>query len=160
MKKFLVIIFILSVFFNYSAVFAVEQSDNTEIEVPKWEDYVPKKYQNPRDFPYKGRNIAELSVGITCTLFLFTIPIGVPMIVHATTKMKNSGWYRRKMIFEDGLIEAEKISDLKERQRYYDRLLFKCGMQKKINNEDKFVKFKFKKQAVEEDENYSSDTEL
>ncbi len=45
-------------------------------------------------------------------------------------------------------------------ERYYDRLLFKCRMRKKINNEDKFVKFKFKKQAVEEDENYSSDTGL
>ena len=61
---------------------------------------VPEKYQNPRTFPNRGKNIAELSVGIVLTDLLITAPVGIPMIVHATTKMKNQSWYEKKQICE------------------------------------------------------------
>ena len=59
---------------------------------------------------------------------LLTAPIGIPMICHATTKIKNQGWYEKKIIFENGLKEAEHISNPAEKQAYYKKLLKKCKM--------------------------------
>ena len=53
-----------------SAPMAMAITDTTspsDVKAPVWEEYVPKKYQNPRSFPSKGKNIAELSVGIVLT---------------------------------------------------------------------------------------------
>lgn len=121
-----------------SAPMAMAITDTTspsDVKAPVWEEYVPKKYQNPRSFPSKGKNIAELSVGIVLTDLLITAPVGIPMVCHATTKMKNQGWYEKKAIFENGLKEAENISDPAEKQAYYDNLLKKCKMtEKNIKN--------------------------
>lgn len=117
-----------------SAPMAMAITDTTspsDVKAPVWEEYVPKKYQNPRSFPSKGKNIAELSVGIVLTDLLITAPVGIPMVCHATTKMKNQGWYEKKAIFENGLKEAENISDPAEKQAYYDNLLKKCKMTEK-----------------------------
>ena len=38
------------------------QAENTD--APKWNEYVPEKYQNPRTDFSKGKSIAELSAGI------------------------------------------------------------------------------------------------
>ena len=59
---------------------------------------------------------------------LITAPVGIPMVCHATTKMKNQGWYEKKAIFEKGLQEAETISNPNEKQAYYDKLLKQCKM--------------------------------
>ena len=121
-----------------SAPMAMAITDTTspsDVKAPVWEEYVPKKYQNPRSFPSKGKNIAELSVGIVLTDLLITAPVGIPMVCHASTKMKNQGWYEKKAIFENGLKEAENISDPAEKQAYYDNLLKKCKMtEKNIKN--------------------------
>lgn len=117
-----------------SAPMAMAITDTTspsDVKAPVWEEYVPKKYQNPRSFPRKGKNIAELSVGIVLTDLLITAPVGIPMVCHATTKMKNQGWYEKKAIYENGLKEAENISDPAEKQAYYDNLLKKCKMTEK-----------------------------
>lgn len=99
---------------------------------PKWEDYVPLKYQNPRPFPKKGKNIGELVTGIVLTDLLITAPVGIPMIVHSSTKMKNQSWYERKQIFEKGLDEAENVTNPVERQEYYTNLLQTCKMTEKM----------------------------
>ena len=107
---------------------AIEGNVTNDVKAPVWEEYVPTKYQNPKTFPNRGKNIAELSVGIVLTDLLITSPIGIPMVCHATTKMKNQGWYEKKIKFEKGLQDAENISNPAEKQAYYNNLLRECRM--------------------------------
>ena len=107
---------------------AVAVETSKTVKAPVWEEYVPEKYQNPRSFPNKGKNISELAVGVVLTDLLLTAPIGIPMICHATTKMKNESWYKKKIIFDAGLKEAEKIQDPVKKQEYYVNLLKKCKL--------------------------------
>ncbi len=135
-KKIISSSIIFSLFFAPMTFAAEEQENNADInaeinngisvQAPKWEEYVPAKYRNPRDDFSRGNAIAELSVGILLTDLLLTAPIGVPMICHSTTKLKNLGYADKKIIFEEGLIEAEKITDPREKQIYYKKLLKKC----------------------------------
>ncbi len=122
------LVFCLALNFITPSVFAGELTEKEMPKPPVWEEYVPYKYQNPRAFPKRGKHIAELSAGIFLTDLLITAPIGIPMICHATTKLKNQGWYERKQKFEKGLIEAEKISNPKEREEYYKKLLKECKL--------------------------------
>ncbi len=111
----------------------VENIDENAVIAPVWEDYVPKKYQEPREFPNKGKNIAEMTVGVVLTDLIITSPIGIPMICHSATKMKNHTWYNRKIRFEQGLAQAEKIQNPIEKQQFYNNLLKDCGMVKQNN---------------------------
>lgn len=130
MKKQIISLLIISTFV-FSPIAIADINTSNDVKAPVWEEYVPKKYQNPRQFPSKGKNIAELSVGIVLTDLLITAPVGIPMICHSTTKMKNQGWYEKKLVFESGLKEAETITNPKEKQEYYDNLLKKCKMTEK-----------------------------
>lgn len=127
MKKYFVAFLTMALLGGAPAVLA-ENLTSTDVKAPVWEEYVPEKYQNPRQFPNRGKNIAELSVGIVLTDLLVTAPVGIPMVCHSTTKLKNQGWYEKKLIFENGLKEAETISDPAQKQAYYDNLLKKCRM--------------------------------
>lgn len=98
----------------------------TAVEAPRWEDYVPAKYQNPRDDFRRGSAIAEMVVGIVLTDLLITAPIGIPLICHSTTKLKNISYSEKKEFFEEGLKLAETIKDNEEKQKYYKKLLKKC----------------------------------
>ncbi len=130
MKKQIASLLIVSILAFSQAAIAENITDN-DVKAPVWEEYVPKKYQNPRQFPSRGKNIAELTVGIVLTDLLITAPVGIPMICHSTTKMKNQGWYEKKLIFENGLKEAETISNPEQKQLYYDKLLKQCKMTNK-----------------------------
>lgn len=133
--------------FNFLAPFAVALEEEMP-KAPVWEEYVPFKYQNPRPFPKRGKHIAELSTGIFLTDLLITAPIGIPMIYHATTKLKNQGWYERKQKFEKGLIEAEKISNPKEKEAYYAKLLKECKLTEEKRQEQlKRMEKRAKKEA-------------
>ena len=110
-------------------IITAEQTSSTGVQAPKWEDYVPEKYQNPRQFR-KGKSIAELSTGILLTELIVTAPIGIPMIVHSTTKLKNQGYYEKKVKFEEGLENGAKIENPKEQQQYYSNLLKECKLLK------------------------------
>ena len=125
MKK-VISLLLLSFFILTPAMAMNEISSAQQVEAPKWEEYVPEKYQNPRTFPNRGKNIAELAVGVVLTDLLITAPVGIPMIVHATTKMKNQSWYEKKQIYDAGLIEAEKITDAQEKKEYYNQLKKRC----------------------------------
>lgn len=125
------------------SVFAAEGKESSQktVSTPVWNDYVPTKYENPRQFT-RGKSIAELSVGIFLTDLIITCPIGIPMIVHSTTKLKNQGYYEKKIKFEEGLQEAEKIKDPVEKQKYYDKLIKDCKLStkyrdKKLNKQKK-----------------------
>lgn len=146
MKKQIAKLLIISIL-AFSPAAIAESVTSNDIKAPVWEEYVPEKYQNPRQFPNRGKNIAELTVGIVLTDLLITAPIGIPMVCHSTTKMKNQGWYEKKLIFEQGLKEAETISNPEQKQAYYDKLLKQCRMtnkkhekqMKKIQKEQKKV---------------------
>lgn len=146
MKKQIANLLIISIL-AFSPAAIAENVTSNDIKAPVWEEYVPEKYQNPRQFPNRGKNIAELTVGIVLTDLLITAPIGIPMVCHSTTKMKNQGWYEKKLIFEQGLKEAETISNPEQKQAYYDNLLKQCRMtnkkhekqMKKIQKEQKKV---------------------
>ena len=97
-------------------------------DAPKWIEYVPDKYQNPRTDFKKGPAIAELTAGIILTDLLITSPIGIPMVCHSTTKLKNIGWADKKVKFFNGLEEASKITDDAERAEYYKQLRTKCRL--------------------------------
>ena len=141
MKKTILSILTLSIIVSNVPVFAMS---NTEAEnagvvdsrvqpeqpadAPKWVEYVPEKYQNPRTDFKKGTAIAELTTGIILTDLLLTSPIGIPMICHSTTKLKNIGWADKKEKFFSGLEEANKITNNEERAEYYKKLRAKCKM--------------------------------
>lgn len=97
-------------------------------DAPKWVEYVPEKYQNPRTDFKKGPAIAELSAGIILTDLILTSPIGIPMICHSTTKLKNIGWADKKVKFFNGLEEANKITNDAERAEYYKKLRYQCKL--------------------------------
>lgn len=128
MKKFIALLLLMTFVGVNSQVLAVSSKANTEVKAPVWEEYVPEKYQNPRSFPNKGKNIAELTVGIVLTDLLITAPIGIPMICHSTTKMKNQSWFLKRQKFEAGLEQASTISDPAEKQAYYTKLKKECGL--------------------------------
>ena len=83
---------------NEATILAKETADTATVNVPKWEDYVPEAYQNPRSDFNKGKSIAELSAGIVLTDLLITAPIGIPMMVHGTTKLKNISYSKKKVL--------------------------------------------------------------
>ncbi len=127
MKKQLASFIMLAMLLPNLSVFAETSDNTTEVVAPKWEDYIPTKYQNPRQFS-RGKTIGELATGIVLTELLITAPIGIPMVVHSTTKMKNINYYNKKIKFESGLAEAEKIQNLKDKELYYKKLLKSCNM--------------------------------
>ena len=128
MKKYLLLLILCAFVSTTPMAIAIEGNVTNDVKAPVWEEYVPTKYQNPKTFPNRGKNIAELSVGIVLTDLLITSPIGIPMVCHATTKMKNQGWYEKKIKCEKGLQDAENISNPAEKQAYYNNLLRECRM--------------------------------
>lgn len=155
MKK-IILIYIITIIISAPAVISIEA--NQPPKVPKWEEYVPQKYQNPRTDFSKGNAIAELSVGILLTDLLITAPIGVPMICHSSTKLKNIGYAEKKEKFYSGLEEAEKITDPKEKQIYYEKLLKNCKFtekkrQKQLKKLDKLEKKKNKQTDISNTQN-------
>ena len=141
MKKFLSILLTLLIISANVPVLAmsVEESEaaglrdmrvqpDVPADAPKWIEYVPTKYHNPRIDFKKGTAITELVGGIVLTDLLFTAPIGIPMICHSTTKLKNIGWADKKDKFFVGLEEANNITNAEERSVHYDKLRKKCKM--------------------------------
>ena len=141
MKKFFASILCFSFMLMSLPAFAlsVEESEHLRdmrvqpsepANAPLWTDYVPAKYENPRTDFKRGSAIAELVGGIILTDLLFTAPIGIPMICHSTTKLKNIGYTDKKTKYFDGLEEAKNIPTA-EQDEYYSKLLKKCKMKKK-----------------------------
>ena len=144
MRKLLTILLAILIFSVNAPAFAmsVEESEAEGLrdmrvqpiepaDAPKWVEYVPTKYHNTRTDFKKGTAIAELASGIVLTDLLLTAPIGIPMICHSTTKLKNIGWADKKNKYFEGLEEAKNINNFNERQEHYDKLLKKCKMTEK-----------------------------
>lgn len=133
MKKIITFTALFAFIFAQTSAFALQSTDvsNTEnMVIPKWEDYVPKKYQNPRTDFTKKSGTTELIWGIVLTDLLVTAPIGIPMICHGTTKCHHVSYLEKKEKFENGLAYAETIKSPQERQEYYNKLIKECGLKK------------------------------
>lgn len=144
MKKFLSLLLILGLFSVNLEVFAIEKiSEETKVvsekateqttlkvhdDAPVWAEYVAPKYRNPRsDFSKKGA-ISELAVGVLLTELIITAPIGIPMVVHGTTKVKMVSYNNRKKIFDEEIAKARLIQDDKERAAAYKKILKRCHL--------------------------------
>ena len=102
------------------------EKQEKEIVEPKWEDYVPKKYLSPRYDFRRGSSVVELVSGIVLTDLIFTAPIGIPMIYHSSTKLKNLSYAKKKIIFDEGIRVGSSIKDPQEKYNHYRKLLKKC----------------------------------
>lgn len=136
MKKFITLI-LLSVFLFPQVVGFAEENSVTETDIPvapKWEDYVAPKYQNPRtDFSKKG-SISELVTGIVLTELIITAPIGIPMTIHGTTKVKMVSYANRKRIFDEEIQKANEIEDSAQREEAYRKILKQCHLKESTKN--------------------------
>lgn len=148
MKK-IIVIFIMFCF--SSIIFPVYAVDENNVTAPKWEDYVPEKYQNPRADFTRGSAIAEIAVGSELTALIITSPIGIPMLCHGVTKFKHVSYRDKKAKFEAGLKEAEKIENPADRQAYYEKLLKKCKFTEE--QKQKLAKKRAKEAKKKEKEN-------
>lgn len=123
-------------------------AETVVVEAPKWEDYVPEKYHNPRTDYSRGGAIAMIAVGVELTAMIITSPIGIPMICNGSTRFKHFSYNGRKAKFEKGLKEAEKIQDPIKKQEYYKKLLKQCKL--KEENKEKILKKRAKEKAKTE----------
>ena len=105
-----------------------ETSITVHDDAPVWADYVAPKYRNPRHDFSRGGAIAEVAVGGVLTALILPAPIGVPMIVHGSTKIKMVSYNNRKQIFDKKIAEAQLIEDDAERQAAYRATLKKCNL--------------------------------
>lgn len=140
MKKLLSLIFGLTFLFINIPAFALSEADSVGLRdmrvqpdepanAPRWTDYVPAKYQNPRTDFGRGKARGELITGIVLTDLIITCPIGIPMICHATTKLKNLSYADKKVKFFDGLEEAKNMSP-EEQEKFYQNLIKECNLKK------------------------------
>ena len=91
---------------------------------PRWTDYVPPKYQNPRtDYSKKGA-ITEIVIGS------LVLPFTIPLIVNGSTKLKNISYAEKKKIFFNGLQQAQTMTP-EQQQQYYPQLLRQAELVKK-----------------------------
>ncbi len=91
---------------------------------PRWTDYVPQKYQNPRTDYSKKTAITQIVVGT------LAIPFTIPFLCMGTTKLKNISYAEKKQMFFNGLNQAAMMTP-QQQQQYYPQLLQQCGLTKK-----------------------------
>lgn len=140
MKKIIAILSFMTILLNIAPVFALSEAESEHLRdmrvqpkepknAPRWEDYVPAKYENPRTDFRKAPAVTELTFGIILTDLIVTSPIGVPMICHSSTKLKNISYSKKKTKFFDGIEEAKTLP-LEEQEQFYKKLLKKCKFKK------------------------------
>ncbi len=136
MKK-LISLFLLTSFLSINISFAEDTlSSETSVntpptihdDAPVWADYVAPKYRNPRNDFSKAASITELSIGGVLTALVLTAPIGIPMVIHGTTKVKMVSYNNRKQIFDEKIAEAQLIENDAERQAAYKAALKRCHL--------------------------------
>ena len=141
MKKIIALLLAINFLALNLPAFALSEEDSEHLRdmriqpsepanAPLWTDYAPEKYENPRTDFRKGSAITELTFGIILTDLLITAPIGIPMICHSSTKLKNISYSRKKAKYFDGLEESKNVPEA-EQEEYYRQLLKKCKMKKK-----------------------------
>ena len=141
MRKLVVLLLLVVVSLTSAPAFALSEIESEHLRdmrvqpkepanAPSWVDYVPAKYENPRTDFNKKPAVTELIFGIVLTDLIITSPIGIPMICHSTTKLKNISYSNKKEKFFEGIEEAKKLSP-EEQEVHYKKLLKKCKFKKK-----------------------------
>ncbi|MBO6087857.1 hypothetical protein J6P92_05885 [bacterium] len=173
MKKFITLILLISMFVVNSSVYAIDDLDfensapipserkikeqQEELVVhddaPIWAEYVAPKYRNPRSDFKKGSSIAELVVGVILTDLILTAPIGIPMTIHGTTKVKMVSYNNRKNIFDEEIAKAKLIQDDTERAAAYQKILKQCHLKESTRQHYAKKEAKAKKKAAKKAKN-------
>lgn len=128
MKKFLVLFLAIGVMQINMLAFALYDNYTVADDAPKWEEYVAPKYRNPRTDFTKGGAITETALGGILTSLIITAPIGIPMVVHGTTRIKMVSYANRKNIFDNEIAKARLIQDDSLRAETYGKILKKCHL--------------------------------
>ena len=139
MKKKIALLLLLSMSLFSAPVFAKDSATDGERDMrvqaeipanaPRWTDYVPEKYQNPRTDFTKKSGTKELIWGVVLTDLIVTAPVGIPMMCHGTTKLKNVSYAKKKNMFFSGLEQAAQMSE-EEQVKYYPQLIKQCRLKK------------------------------
>ena len=130
MKKNLILLLAISIFSLNNVVFATEAltSDVVHDDAPKWEEYVAPKYRNPHATCEKDPAVKQLVWGVVLTELIITCPIGIPMTISGTKKVKMLSYENRKKIFDEEISKAQLIQDDAQRKAEYKRILSKCHL--------------------------------
>lgn len=139
MKKLLILLLVFGILnTNFTVIASENLHKNPAIErqqtgiiyddAPKWEEYVAPKYRNPRTDFSRAASITELAIGGLLTSLILTAPIGIPMVIHGTTKVKMVSYANRKRIFDEEIAKAKLIEDQEERAEAYKKILKRCNL--------------------------------
>ena len=139
MKKLLILLLVFGILnANFTVIASENLQKNPAIErqqtgiiyddAPKWEEYVAPKYRNPRTDFSRAASITELAIGGLLTSLILTAPIGIPMVIHGTTKVKMVSYANRKRIFDEEIAKAKLIEDQEERAEAYKKILKRCNL--------------------------------
>ena len=108
----------------YAEMYDSRTQEGYPANAPRWADYVPPKYQNPRTDYSKGGAVTEIIVGC------LAIPFTIPLITHGSKKLKNISYAEKKRIFFNGL-EQSKTMTPAQQQQFYPQLLKQADLLKK-----------------------------
>lgn len=139
MKKLLILLLVFGILnANFTVIASENLQKNPAIErqqtgiiyddAPKWEEYVAPKYRNPRTDFSRAASITELAIGGLLTSLILTAPIGIPMVIHGTTKVKMVSYANRKRIFDEEIAKAKSIENPEERAEAYKKILKRCNL--------------------------------
>ena len=139
MKKLLILLLVFGILnANFTVIASENLQKNPAIErqqtgiiyddAPKWEEYVAPKYRNPRTDFSRAASITELAIGGLLTSLILTAPIGIPMVIHGTTKVKMVSYANRKRILDEEIAKAKLIEDQEERAEAYKKILKRCNL--------------------------------
>ncbi len=139
MKKLLILLLVFGILnANFTVIASENLQKNPAIErqqtgiiyddAPKWEEYVAPKYRNPRTDFSRAASITELAIGGLLTSLILTAPIGIPMVIHGTTKVKMVSYANRKRIFDEEIAKAKLIENPEERAEAYKKILKRCNL--------------------------------
>jgi len=138
MKKKIALLLLVSMAFFTTPAFAKSCDDGARdmrvqaeqpANAPRWTDYVPEKYQNPRTDYVKSDATKQLIWGGVLTDLIITAPFGIPMMCKGTTKLKNISYAKKKDMFFAGLEKAAQMTE-EEQVQYYPQLIKQCKMKK------------------------------
>lgn len=140
MKKKIALLLLLSMALFTTPAFAkscetADSARDTRVQAeqpanaPRWTDYVPEKYQNPRTDYVRRDATKQLIWGVVLTDLIIAAPFGIPMICKGTTKLKNISYAKKKDMFFAGLDKAAQMTE-EEQVQYYPQLIKQCKMKK------------------------------
>ena len=104
MKKFLTIVLMYAL---CTPALAINENE------PKWEEFAPTKYVNPKDKSDSGFEV-EMAIGGLLTSTIVLAPIGAPLMIHAENRRKHAYWSERKRAFNNAVNTCKLLQNTNE----------------------------------------------